>query len=104
MNQQLADTIAANMRSLRSDRGMSQRDLAREAGVSYAAVGLWELAANAISTENLVAVADALNVSVTRLIGRDNGREFWDGYETGWAACRAAVVKAAEPAGPDGGQ
>lgn len=99
MNQELAARIASNMARIREDRGMSQRRLAMLAGVSSAAVSNWEAGTAAISVENLVAVARALEVPATRVIGIDEGGTYAAGFEAGWAACWAAVATAAAPRG-----
>lgn len=96
MTDTLIQTVAANIRTIREQRGLSQRALGRLIGVSSAAVNGWENG-DGITAVNLVAVADALGVSVTRLLGRDNSEAFWDGYATGWDACRARMTTATEP-------
>lgn len=94
----LADVIAGNIRRLRERAGMSQRALARAAGVSSPAVSGWEDGAASITAGHLLAVADVLGVSATRLLGRDNTGAFWDGYAAGWDACRARMNTATDPA------
>jgi transcriptional regulator with XRE-family HTH domain len=103
MTDPLTVTIAGNLRTLREQRGLSQRALADAAGASGAAVALWETAAAQMRTIHLVALARALGVSVTRILGEDVGsQEFQDGYASGWAACRARMLDATG-SGPDGG-
>lgn len=97
MTDTLAIIIARNMRALREQRGMSQRALARAAGVSSPAVNGWEDGTAQIGAAHLLAVADVFGVPLSRLLGRDNGDAFWDGYAAGWDACRAAMTAATEP-------
>lgn len=58
------------IRELREARGMSQRQLANEVGVSPGAVAQWELGATTPTTANLVALANVLGCSMDTLFGR----------------------------------
>lgn len=58
------------IRELRKARGMSQRQLANEVGVSPGAVAQWELGATTPTTANLVALASVLDCSMDALFGR----------------------------------
>lgn len=103
MTDPLTHAIAGNLRTLREQAGLSQRALADAAGVSGAAIALWETATSQMRTIHLVALASALGVSVTRILGEDvESQAFQDGYAAGWAACRARMLDATEP-GLDGG-
>ena len=72
-----------NLSRLRRSRGLSQEDLAGQIHVSRQAVSKWETGDAAPDLDNLQALADALEVSLDALCGRD-----------------APVSAAAEPAAP----
>lgn len=96
MTEPLSATIAANIRALRTELRMSQRLLGEAAGVSQVAVSGWERG-EGITAVNLVAVANALEVPVTRLLGRDGPDAFWDGYTAGWDARGAQIAAEVAP-------
>lgn len=97
MTDALTEAIAVNLRALREKRGLSQRALGNKAGTSGGAIALWEGGLAHMRTIHLVALAKALGVSVTRLLGEDvESQAFEDGYATGWAACRAQMLEATE--------
>lgn len=58
------------IRPLREARGMSQRKLAADIGVSPGAVAQWELGATTPTMSNLVALANVLGCSMDTLFGR----------------------------------
>jgi len=53
---------------LRKDKGMSQSDLAKKAGVSYAQIGRYETKGAQPPAEVLKKIADALNTTVDFLV------------------------------------
>lgn len=55
---------------LRESRGMNQRSLAAELGISPAAVAMWERGYHLPGTENLLALADLFGCSVDTILGR----------------------------------
>lgn len=57
--------IGRTMRALRLDRGLSQSDLGREAGVTFQQLQKYEKGTNRVSAARLARIADALNVPVT---------------------------------------
>ena len=57
-------------RPLRESKGLSQRKLAEDIGVSPGAVAQWELGATTPTTANLVALANVLGCSMDALFGR----------------------------------
>ncbi len=59
------------MRQVRTDKGMSQADLAQRAGLQPSAVSHFESGRRAPSFDNLRALADALGVSTDHLLGRE---------------------------------
>jgi transcriptional regulator with XRE-family HTH domain len=96
----LTETIAGNLRALREKRGLSQRALGDKAGTSGASIALWEGGTAHMRTIHLVALARALGVSVTQILGEDvESQAFEDGYATGWAACRAQMIEATQYGG-----
>jgi transcriptional regulator with XRE-family HTH domain len=62
--------LAANLRSLRELRGLTQADLAKRADMTAASVSHFETGQRAPSLESLVNLAEALQVSVDVLLGR----------------------------------
>jgi transcriptional regulator with XRE-family HTH domain len=98
----LAARIGANLRALRTERGLSQRDLGQAAGATGTAVGNWETGTRQIGAEHLVNLAAALGVAVTRLLGSDGADPFAEGYAAGWAACRARMNAATGPGAESG--
>lgn len=94
MTDDISPRVAANIRALRERRSQSQAGLAAAVGVSRNAVAKWEAGGTQIGAANLTAVAQALEVSITRLLGFDESTAFRDGYAAGWAACRARMVEA----------
>lgn len=63
--------IAENIRALRAQRGMSQAELAERIGRKRSAVGNYESGVREPDLDTLRALAEALNVSVSELIGGD---------------------------------
>lgn len=59
------------LREIRESKGFSQRRVAAEVNVSPSAVAQWELGQNNPSLENIHALADFLNCTTDRLLGRD---------------------------------
>lgn len=69
-------TIGETIQRLRTERRLSQEQLAELVGVSRQAVSKWELNAALPDTDKLVPLARALGVSVDELLGNcfeDNG-------------------------------
>lgn len=99
MSDELSRRIGANIRALRERQGLSQAAVAEAVGVSRNAVAKWEAGGTQIAAANLTAAAQALGVSVTRLLGFDESTAFKDGYAAGWAACRARMLDATGPGG-----
>ncbi len=60
---------------LRAEKGLSQRDMAKELRVSQATYNNWENEKTQPSIEQLIALAEFFGVSVDYLIGR-SGEEF----------------------------
>ena len=66
--------FAANLRRLRTNRGLSQEKLAELAGVHRTYVGSVERGEKNISIDNIARFAEALGVSATELVSQPRGR------------------------------
>ena len=64
----LRETVAANIRRIRKEKGMSQEDLADQAGVNRNYVGMVERCENAPTVDLLEKFADALGVEPVALL------------------------------------
>ena len=62
------DEVAARVRELREERGMSQRSLAGRVGLDPAAMSRVESNDRGLSTGDLVAIAQALEVEVDTIL------------------------------------
>ncbi|MDY3905211.1 MAG: helix-turn-helix transcriptional regulator [Lawsonibacter sp.] len=58
------------LKEIREARGMTQRRLAQELGVTPGAVAKWELGYHALSMDNLVNLADVLGCTTDAILGR----------------------------------
>ena len=67
------DDLGPHILHLRRARGMSQGDLARAIGASRNIVGRYERSEALPSAESAVKLARALDVTVDRLLGLDDG-------------------------------
>lgn len=65
------------MKSLRKQRGLSQRDLAQALKVSYSTVAAWESGTRSPSVETQEDIADFFNVTLDYLYGRDEGSVYY---------------------------
>lgn len=59
------------LRELREAKGLSQRKVADEIGVTPGTVALWELGKRNLSMRNLIALANLLDCTIDQLLGRD---------------------------------
>ena len=59
------------LRPLRTEKGLGQRAVADGIGVTPGAVAQWELGLNDPSMKNIHALADLLDCTTDRLLGRD---------------------------------
>lgn len=64
---QLREKFGNRVRLLRSERGLTQEQLAERAGISVDFLSLIERGRNSPSFENLDQLADALDISVAQL-------------------------------------
>ncbi len=62
------EELAERVRSLREDRGISQRKLAASVGLDPASMNRLEAGQRGVSTGELVAIAEALDVDVDGLL------------------------------------
>ena len=62
------DTVARNLRRLRSEQGLSQEELAHRAGVDRSYISLLETGSNSASVGMLERLGKALGVSVARFL------------------------------------
>lgn len=63
------------MRSLRKEKGMTQRQMADELGVGYRALQCYEYNERYPDVPGLVAIADYFDISLDYLMGRSEVRE-----------------------------
>ena len=63
-------TIGERIRAFREAKRWKQKDLAEETGIFAACISLYESGRTIPSTFNLIAIADALEVSLDDLVGR----------------------------------
>lgn len=57
--------------AIREEAGLSQRDLADKLAITQRALSWWEREPVALKPEQLIALADALDISIDYLLGRD---------------------------------
>ncbi len=68
------DALAANIRRVRKDVGLTQAELAERLGIQQSAIAHWEAGNTRPTTERLAQIADALGTTVGRLVaGSDDG-------------------------------
>jgi transcriptional regulator with XRE-family HTH domain len=67
----VAQNIAEHLRESREMRSMTQAELGKKAGVAPASVSHFETGQRVPSLESLVKLADALEVSIDSLLGRE---------------------------------
>lgn len=71
--------IMNRLKILRKEKGLSQKALAKEIGVSYRTLQNWENGVNTIKPDKAQALADYFGVSEGYLLGYDNSDDiFWD--------------------------
>jgi transcriptional regulator with XRE-family HTH domain len=77
MNEATRESIAGRIRTARSERGMSQRELGERLGVASQQVQKYETAKNEVTASRLVQIARAVNLPLSFFfedIGRPSGR------------------------------
>lgn len=68
-------TFGVVLRDLRTRRGLSQEELAHEAGTDRSSVSLWERGLHSPSLDTLFALAGALGVSASEIVRRIEAAE-----------------------------
>ena len=71
--------FSERLKKLRKDAGLTQVDVANKLGISQPAYASWERGVKKPTQENLVKIAQILNVSVDYLVG--NSEEKADGLD-----------------------
>lgn len=64
--------FSERLKNLRKQAGLTQVDVARELGISQQAYASWECGVKKPTQENLVKIAQILNVSVDYLVGNSD--------------------------------
>ena len=67
-------TFSENLTRLRRQKGLSQKDLAKESGISARMIGHYEKHVAYPSLEKIETLANALNVSISDLLGLKNNK------------------------------
>ena len=62
--------IGTRIKELRTERGLSQRELGKLIGVSQKAIDYWERGVNEPKSSYIVIIADYFDVSADYLLGR----------------------------------
>lgn len=63
-------TLAENLKKRREEYELSQEELAKKVGIDRATISRYEAGYKVPSLYTTVAIADALNISVDELVGR----------------------------------
>lgn len=63
-------TIGQSIKRARIERGISQSELSEMIGASQAIISLWECDRFTPCTYNLISIADAFDISLDELVGR----------------------------------
>lgn len=58
-------------KELRKEKKLSQRDLAKETGISQQAISFWEQNKRTPNMDDCIKLADFYNISLDELVGRD---------------------------------
>lgn len=64
--------FSERLKKLRKDAGLTQVDVAEKLGISQPAYASWERGVKKPTQENLVKIAQVLNVSIDYLVGNSN--------------------------------
>ncbi|MGN1212526.1 MAG: helix-turn-helix domain-containing protein [Christensenellales bacterium] len=63
--------IGKSIKLNRLSQGMSQQQLAKLIGVTHASISYWENGVNIPNVNDCWSLADALNISIDELVGRE---------------------------------
>jgi len=72
--QHITEVFAHRLKEIREERGLSQEDVGRMAGVSKATISKYEAASHLPKLMHAKAIAEALNVGFSHLIGFTDNR------------------------------
>ena len=73
----ISEVFGERLRVARARSNRQQQAIAREAGVGYQRLSVWESGcADKVSIAKLVGVADALGVSIDWLLGRESNGQY----------------------------
>jgi len=64
-------SIANNLRELRQELGLSQKQLAEQLDISQSAIARWELSKTEPTASALVIIANFFNITVGQLVGTE---------------------------------
>lgn len=88
----LEQQLGQNVRDLRTGRGWSQNDLAKEVGLTRSSIANLEAGRQNISLAILESLATAFRVPAGHLLSDAGpGDPYGDGYQAGWADCARRV-------------
>lgn len=62
--------IGQSIKEKRLENGLSQEKLAKEIGVTHAAISFWENGVNIPNVLDCWKIADVLNITIDELVGR----------------------------------
>ena len=65
--------IGESIKNCRKDAGLTQPELAKQIGVSSAAISFWENEVNIPNVKVCWLIADELGISIDELVGRSDG-------------------------------
>lgn len=80
----LAERVGRNIRRLREDKGLSQVDLSKKAGIVQPQISRWERGLNLPQLDGLMKIAHALDIHVSDLYAPDGVEP--NGHDTSSAA------------------
>lgn len=67
----MENIIGKSIKENRTAQGLSQQSLAKLIGVTHASISYWENGVNIPNVLDVWKIADALNMSIDELVGRD---------------------------------
>ena len=70
--------ISERLKSLREDKDLSQKELAKALGVSPSTIGMYESGKRTPDSEMLTRICDFFNITVDYLLGRTNTKNSLD--------------------------
>ena len=62
-------------KEFRQDKGLSQRGLAKQTGISQQAISLWEQNKRTPNMDDCIILANFYEITLDELVGRDHGRK-----------------------------